>query len=177
MKWLKRILIATAAFVAVVLVVSFFLNSKVHVERRLTVNASAEKIFDQINTLKNWEQWSPWHKLDPNMKLTYEGPPSGPGAKYHWQSQQKNVGNGTLTITQSTSNQVVQTAMDFGGQGTAIGRFQLDQAASGTEVVWSMDTVMGSNPIGKLFGLLMDKMVGADFERGLKNLKAVCEAK
>lgn len=36
---------------------------------------------------------------------------------------------------------------------------------------------MGNNPIAKYFGLLMDKLIGADFERGLNNLKTVCETK
>jgi hypothetical protein len=177
MKLLKKILIGLAAFVALLLLVSIFLNSKVHVERKLTINAPAEKIFAQINTVKNWEQWSPWHKLDPIMKLRYEGPASGAGAKYYWESQQRNVGNGSLTIMQSVPNQDVQTAMDFGQQGQATGKFQLEKDAGGTQVVWSMDTDMGRNPIGKFFGLLMDRMIGRDFERGLNNLKTVCEAK
>ena len=31
-------------------------------------------VYDQVNTLKNWENWSPWHKIDKGMKLTYSGP-------------------------------------------------------------------------------------------------------
>jgi len=57
--------------------------------------------------------------LDPNRKLQYEGGPSGVGAKYLWQSEQRNVGNGSLTITQSVTNDTIRTAMDFGPQGQA----------------------------------------------------------
>ena len=45
----------------------------------------------------------------------------------------------------------------------------------GTHVTWSFDSDMGAGPIGRYFGLLMDRMVGPDFEGGLANLKALAE--
>jgi hypothetical protein len=176
MKLLKKAALILLGLVVVLVVISFFLSSQVHVERALVINAPPEKVFDQINVVKNWESWSPWHKLDPNMKLQYEGPALGAGAKYSWQSNQRNVGNGTLTITESVPHSTVQTAMHFDdGDGTA--QFKLQKVNDTTQVTWSMETDMGKNPIAKYFGLLMDKMVGSDFEKGLSNLKTVCESK
>jgi uncharacterized protein YndB with AHSA1/START domain len=176
MKLLKKAALVLLGLVVVLLVISFFLPSQVHVERALVINAPPEKVFEQINVLKNWEKWSPWHKLDPNMKLQYEGPASGAGAKYAWQSTQRNVGNGTLTITESVPHDTIRTAMHFdNGDGTA--QFELQKANETTQVTWSMETDMGKNPIAKYFGLLMDKMIGSDFEKGLNNLKTVCESK
>ena len=177
MKILKRILVAILGVVALLLLVSFFLPSQVHVERSLVIQAPAEKVFDQINTLKNWEKWSPWHKLDPQMKLQYDGAASGVGAKYTWESTQRNVGSGSLAITRTVPGELIQTAMDFREQGQATGLFKLERAPEGTKVTWSMDTDLGRNPIAKYFGLVMDKMVGPDFERGLNNLKSVAETK
>jgi carbon monoxide dehydrogenase subunit G len=177
MKTLKNIALVVLLLVVLLVLVSFMLPSQVHVERALTINAPPEKVFEQINTLKNWEKWSPWHKLDPNMKLEYEGAPAGVGAKYTWESQQRNVGSGSLAITQSTTNYLIQTAMDFGGQGQAKGTFKLEKEQAATKVTWSMDSDLGKSPIAKFFGLLMDKMVGPDFEKGLNNLKSVSEAK
>ncbi len=177
MKVLKRFLFLLLGLVCVLLVISLFLPSKVHVERTLAMNAPPEKVFDQINTLKNWEKWSPWHKLDPNMKLEYAGPPSGMGAKYSWESKQRNVGNGSLTITESVPHTSIQSAMEFQGQGQATGTFKLEKIPEATQVTWSMEMDVGKNPIGRFFGLMMDKMVGPDFERGLNNLKSLCEAK
>jgi hypothetical protein len=34
---------------------------------------------------------------------------------------------------------------------------------------------MGVNPVGRWMGLMMDRWVGADYERGLANLKALVE--
>jgi effector-binding domain-containing protein len=38
-----------------------------------------------------------------------------------------------------------------------------------------MDSDMGNNPIGRWFGLCMDNMIGADYEKGLAKLKEVSE--
>jgi len=177
MKLLKRFVFFLIGLLCVLLLISFFLPSKVHVERTLVINATPEKLFEQVNTLKNWENWSPWHKLDPNMKLEYAGPPSGVGAKYSWESKQRNVGNGNLAITESVPHKSIQTAMDFQGQGQATGNFRFEKNQEATQVTWSMETDMGKNPIGKFFGLMMDKMVGADFEKGLNSLQSMCEGK
>jgi hypothetical protein len=35
---------------------------------------------------------------------------------------------------------------------------------------------MGSNPLNRWFGLMMDRLVGPDFEAGLANLKRLAES-
>jgi len=38
------------------------------VSRSMTMNAPAENVFSQVNTLRAWEAWNPWGKMDPNAK-------------------------------------------------------------------------------------------------------------
>ena len=47
--------------------------------------------------------------------------------------------------------------------------------AAGTRVTWTNEGDMGANPVNRYFGLFMDRLVGPDFEGGLKNLKALVE--
>jgi len=176
MKLLKRIGIAILSLIALAVVFSFFLPSKVHVERSIVIGSSPEVVFEQINILKNWEKWSPWHQIDTAMKLQYEGPESGTGAIYKWESTHPNVGNGSLTISASVPFDSIISIMDFMENGKATGSYKFEKVENGTKVIWGMDSDMGMNPIGKYFGLMMDKMVGADFERGLTNLKTICES-
>jgi hypothetical protein len=49
-------------------------------------------------------------------------------------------------------------------------------AGSGVRVSWTNEGEMGANPINRWFGLLMDRMVGKDFDAGLVNLKKLAEA-
>jgi len=131
--------------------------------------------FDQVNTLKNWEGWSPWHHIDPNMVLTYSGPASGVGARYDWQSNDKNVGNGSLTVTGSMPDSIVNTEMDFKEHGKGTADFTFTKTPDGTKVTWGMNSDMGMNPIAHYFGMMMDKMVGSEFEKGLNNMKEIVE--
>jgi hypothetical protein len=59
------------------------------VERIVQINAPADLVFGFINDLHQWNQWSPFEKLDPNMKKTWTGPTAGPGAAYAWNGKQE----------------------------------------------------------------------------------------
>ncbi len=176
MKFLKIFGLTVLIIVVVFVVVSFFLPSKVVVERSIVINSTAPVIFNEINTLKNWEKWSPWHQIDPEMKLTYEGPPGGNEAAYKWESTHPKVGNGILKITESIPFELVVTSMDFMESGVATGMYKLEKVVDGIKVTWRMETEVGMNPFAKYFGLMMDAMIGSDFEKGLNNIKTLCES-
>ncbi|WP_242928334.1 SRPBCC family protein [Pontibacter vulgaris] len=175
MKTLKYTGFSLLVIVLLLVVVSIFLPSKVHVERTVIIKAPASLVFEQINTLRNWEKWSPWHSIDPAMKLTYTGPAMGPGARYSWSSQHPNVGNGILTLKKSQPNLLIVAEMDFRENGKGTGTYTFKELADGTFLTWAMDTDMGNNPVSKYVGLFMDGMIGPDFERGLANLKKISE--
>lgn len=61
-------------------------------------------------------------------------------------------------------------------QGTAFGGFNFKKEGEATVVTWYMDSDMGWNPIGRIFGLFMDGMLGPDFEKGLADIKKVSES-
>lgn len=48
--------------------------SSSRVVRSLTIDATPERLFGLINDFHEWAAWSPWDKMDPNLKRTYEGP-------------------------------------------------------------------------------------------------------
>lgn len=170
------ILYIILAVLAFLVIVSLFLPSKVHVERSTTMNAGADQIFEQINELKNWPNWMPWYKIDPNMKLNYGDQSSGQGASYSWESPHRKVGSGKVTIVETSPPNSLKTRLDFKGQKPGYGSWDLVESDGGTKVTWGMDADMGSNPIGKFFGLMFDKMLGPQFEEGLQAMKEVVES-
>ncbi len=171
MKTLKIIGLTLFTIIVLLFIGGLFISPKVHVERNAVINASPEKIFPNINTLSNWTKWSPWHTIDSNMIIVYTGPESGAGASYAWKSNNGKVGSGKMTIVQSMPNSFIATQMDFMENGTAIGTFRLEPGDIGTKVTWTMDSDMGFNPFARYMGLMMDKWVGEDFEKGLENLE------
>jgi hypothetical protein len=44
---------------------------------------------------------------------------------------------------------------------------------AGTRVTWAFDTQLGLNPLMRWSGLVLDSMVGRDFEAGLDRMAAL----
>lgn len=175
MNAIKKILKIILGVVLLLLVVSLFLPSKVHVERKALIKGSPEAVYKLISNLPEWEKWSPWHRLDPNMKLEYGPIKEGKEATYSWKSDHSNVGNGAIRIQEANPASYIKTEMNFMENGMAYAEYFLTPKDGGTEVRWTMDSDMGWNPIGKYFGLFMDKMIGPDYERGLHYLDSVAQ--
>lgn len=173
-KILRWLLIIVVGFVAI----GFLLPGVSHVERSIDIAAPASSVYDQINELKNWETWSPWAKIDPNVKWVYSEPiTAGKGAYYTWVGN-KDVGEGKLTILDTKPNENVHCKMEFKGEGDAFADFKLTaKDSTATKIVWAFDSEHGMNPIARWFGLAMNIFIGPDYEKGLANLKAVCEKK
>src|SRR2546427_12423236 len=81
---LWKILIVVAVIVIGLAVVVALQPASFGVTRTATISASPAAVFAQVNDFHNWVAWSPWEKLDPGMKRSYEGAPSGAGAMYAW---------------------------------------------------------------------------------------------
>ncbi len=178
MQLLKKIGISLLGLVILLAFGSLFISSTLKVERSIEVGVPADAAFEQVNTLRNWEQWSPWHKIDPQMILTYSGPDGGPGSSYNWFSKHSDVGDGGFRIISTQPYKTIDAEMQFGPDNKATTHYAFDQTANGTRITWSMESEMGMNPIDKYFGIMfLDKYVGADFERGLNNMKQILEAK
>jgi hypothetical protein len=151
--------------------------AKFRVERSIAIAAPPERAFVQVNDFRNWVGWSPWEKMDPTMKKTFEGAPAGAGAIYSWVGNAK-VGEGRMTIERSEEPKVVGLKLEFlkPWQATNATTFSFVAADGGTRVTWAME---GENRTfgAKAFAVVMnmDKLVGRDFERGLASLKTLAE--
>jgi hypothetical protein len=144
------------------------------VTRTDIIPAPVANVFAHVNDLHAWEAWSPWAKMDPNAKSTYEGSASGTGASMKWSGNNK-VGEGRMTIVDSRPAEVVQIKLEFVRpfKATNMAEFTFKPEGSQTVVSWTM---LGANSFGsKIFGLFMncEKMVAKDFDKGLANLKSV----
>lgn len=177
MKFLKWLLIIIAVLAVVLVVVGFILPQQRHVERSITIAAMKDTVFNQVNNLQNFNNWSPWSDIDPNTSYSYTGPQSGVGATMVWDSQMKEVGSGTYKIIESNYPNLVKYEIKFGQeQVPAFSSFTLEEVGiEQTRVTWSFDIDYGNNLIGRYLGLMMDGAVGQQYQKGLENLKDVVE--
>jgi hypothetical protein len=139
------------------------------IERSALIGAPAAAVFPMINDFHQWNRWSPWEKVDPNMQRTFEGASAGLGAVYSWSGNSK-AGSGRITMTESKPDRLVAIKLEFFKPfaATRQGRFLLVPSAGGTQVTWSMEGK--NNLMGKVMAPFMDGMVGKEFEKGLANL-------
>jgi hypothetical protein len=177
---LKKILIV-AILVPLVLIVAVvgviaMQPADYRVERSTTIAAPPDAVFPHINGLQKWDAWSPWAKLDPDAKYTYEGPSSGKGAIVRWNGNDE-VGEGQMAITESRPNELVRIKLDFlrPMEGTAMVDFTFKAEGDQTRLTWSMH---GQNSfICKAISMVcnVDKMIGDNMEEGLASIKATVE--
>jgi hypothetical protein len=176
-KAIMAIVAALIVVIAVFCVVVAMQPADFKITRSATMNASPDKIFEQVNDFHKWDAWSPWAKIDPAMKTTYSGPPSGTGAAYAWVGNDQ-VGEGKMAITASHPNEHIAIDLEFIRPFAAknITEFTLKPEGDKTSVTWTMTGK--NNFVAKAFNLVMnmDKLVGADFEKGLAQMKAITEA-
>jgi len=172
---LKRVIIGLATLIALVVVIGFLLPRQVHVERSIVINAPQAQLFDALNGFKRFNEFSPWAALDPNTQYSYAGPESGVGAQMSWLSTDSKVGSGTNEIIESKKPDLIRTRLTFGDQPPAEASFRFEPAEAGTRVTWGFSCDLGSNPLARYFGLMFDKWIGGDYEKGLARLKQVME--
>jgi uncharacterized protein YndB with AHSA1/START domain len=170
------ILILAAIAVIIFFIVAAMQPSDFRVTRTTTISAPASAVFAQVNDLQKWDAWSPWAKLDPEAKNSFEGPTSGTGAIMRWSGNNK-VGQGSMTIVESRPDDFIRFKLEFLKPfvATNTAEFTFNAENDQTTVTWTM---YGKNSfMSKVIGLIMscEKMVGGQFEKGLATLKSVVE--
>jgi hypothetical protein len=173
----RRILLGFVVVLTVLVVVIAVQPAEFRVERAATVAAPAPVVFAQVNDFRRWEAWNPWGKIDPAMKQTYEGAPTGVGAAYTWVGNHE-VGEGRMTIIESRPSELIRIRLDFlrPFEATSTAEFTFRPVGDQTAVTWSM--IGTNNFVAKAVHLFMnmDRMIGGQFEIGLARLKANAEA-
>jgi len=173
---LLTIIAVLVAAIAALLIFAATRPATFTVQRSAVIAAQPARIFPYLDDFHRWSAWSPWEKIDPELRRTFSGAASGPGAVYAWVGNKK-VGEGRMEILESDPPSRLRIQLDFikpfAVRNDTV--FTLSPAGGGTQVTWAMH---GSrNFIFKLMGIFMnmDRLIGADFERGLANLQAATE--
>ncbi len=173
---LKKIGIGLVVVVVAFVVVVATRPDTFTVERSTTITSSPEVAFALVNDFRKWAEWSPWEKLDPTMKKTFDAVSSGPGAGYGWAGNDK-VGEGRMNIESTKPNQEIAIRLEFIKPWQAVNQthFTFAQTGSTTKVTWTLNG--NANFFMKAMSLFKssDDMIGPDFEKGLSQLKVISE--
>jgi len=172
MKIIKIIIIILLILVAAFLIIAFFLPTSVHIERSKTMSCSDKIVFQQVNNFHQWKYWSPFAEEDTTMAVYYDGPLEGIGAMMMWKSEKD---TGTMTIVESIPSSYIKTVLDFIDRGTAESEWKFSDTDGTTEVTWTLDIMDLGYPIERYYGLMMPSKLEKYYDKGLTNLKVLCE--
>jgi hypothetical protein len=167
---LTTIALLVAGIIAVLLLVCYALPSATTVTRSAVINANADTIYPLIASSQGFQRFNPYCDADPELTIELFGPENGVGSGFAFNGKE---GKGTQTIIEAEQNSQVTMQIDLGAMGKPIQTFRLEDQGDGTRVTWSTRADFGINPVGRVFGLFLDKMLGKTYERGLVNLANV----
>lgn len=181
MKILKGIGLTLAGLLFLIVIISFFLPKGYKVERSIFIATDASVPFGLAKDFREWDKWSPWHDIDPGMKKTYSETTGEVGSYYTWDSENPDAGKGKVTITQIEENKLIENELTFEGMGSAMANYYFEPAEGGVTVRWTLEGKGKGLPWfmvvpSRYFNLMMDGMIGKDYEKGLAQLKEVSEA-
>ena len=158
MRVIQNIFFGIIAFLAALIVISFFLPEKYTIEKSIHINAPVDIVFQQINNLKNWEDWSYFANLDPKWKTEFANWTFGKDAGLKWESNK--LGNGQLKIIESTPNKKILVHFDYdepGKSGDAVYSFNPEN--DGTTATFRLEFPVPLTTRDKFENLFFEKKI------------------
>ncbi len=172
---MKKILYIVLALGLLYIVLCLFGPSHVKVERSIEISAPSGFIKEKLLDLKFFqEKWSPWTELDPAMKVEFIGESGKKGNSMCWEGNDK-VGKGCLVFERANADSIIQT-LSFDEMGESKAYYIVNAKGESSEVIWGLTFDIGFFGRAPMLFMNMDKMLGADYEKGLLNLKNVMAA-
>ena len=163
------IVLIIAAIIAATALVALLLPRKVVVTRCADVALSPEDVIARVASTEGFQMFNPYCTTDPDLQITPFGPAAGVGSGFEFTGKE---GKGTQTVTDVTATSVTHL-IDLGAMGKPVQTIEAKATDNGARVIWSVTSDMGFNPVFRIFGLFMDRMLGKTYELGLKNMAAL----
>jgi uncharacterized protein YndB with AHSA1/START domain len=158
------------------LVIAVFLPTDLGLSRSITINQSPELVFEHVHNFNHYMKWNPWSAKE----ATAEFKISDDGSRYDWIGTEQGIGIGHLEHETNTPYTAIVNHMVFESPMEAEAKdvWQFEKDGDGTRVTWSFQSEMPypSNLFRFMAKSDLETGLAADFEAGLKSLKAMAES-
>ncbi|HOY49928.1 MAG TPA: SRPBCC family protein [Flavobacteriales bacterium] len=175
MRILKKTALIVIAFIAMVLVIALFLPKTYSISRFIEINSSTEVVYNQVSDFSTWKEWDPWSRNDQRVKIQLNGIPGKPGHQRHYMGGE--MGEGKMTISACTPYSLLISKIEVTEPATL--QFEdiwtFDGTENGTKVTWTSKGDL-DYPFGRLYGLMINQLLGNEMADGLDSLKSYTEA-
>lgn len=153
------------------LALGFFLPGTWTATVESTLSVPTSRLRPYLDAPEGWRAWTTW----PDSGLTRSGPERGAGARMAWDDP--DVGSGSFTIEAVEPDGGVTYAVEVAGEaGSPMrtrGRIDLRSEAGRTEVRWTEEGDLGSNPLMGYWALFMERAQSAEMSKSLERLEEV----
>ncbi len=174
---MTTLLYILAGIVGLIVILALIAPKSYDVSRTTEIAKPKDEVFTYLRSLKKMDEWSPWAKKDPEMLKKFTGTDGEVGSVSYWNGN-KDVGEGEQEIKKIIDGKRIEAELRFLKPWKSTSDCYFDVAETGngkTKVTWGFS---GKNKFPmSIFSLFvsMDKMVGKDFEEGMRNLKSIME--
>lgn len=174
MKIIKFILWTLLIVVGLIFIYSLIASGNYNVEKSIVIEAPRDIVFEETVHWDNFQEWSPWSEMDPNMEVNYEGDFAQVGSIYTW-SGNDDTGKGMQEITYIDDDSVgISLRFIEPFESEADNYYTFDDHDGGVKVTWGMSSEL-SWPMNVMSNYFKNS-IGHDFEKGLETLKSRCDS-
>jgi hypothetical protein len=172
----KWFFITFTFFLLLLFGVAGVLSDTYTVERTINIHAPKDSVFSFVANIKTWEKWYPWFLVDSLKQSDVHATPEYVGSYWKWNGNL--IGKGELIFTDVAPTDSIAADMKFKEPKASVVKeyWYFKTNGDSTAVTWKHVGNL-DYPMGRILGLWSDKMLGATFEEGLKNLKSELERK
>jgi len=171
---LLELLISCVIVAVLFLVVAVLLPSSRTLTESAETNRRQTIVFDTLNSVLRFKDWSPITAYDPNAQLKLSGPEAGVGARVDYSSTVKRVGDGSWEITESEPGKRVVYALENPTRGDnkemAFTLRPTGRNNRNIEITQTYNVDYGWDLLGRFAGLYVSRNVGDGIKLGLGRL-------
>lgn len=161
--------------VTLFLIVSALMPSKYSVKKTIVISKPVKEVMNKVGDLNHYASWNPWQQVEATATKTITGIPNTIGHKYSWIG--KKTGEGSLTINE-IDDRHIHFDLEFlkPWHSHAHDNWLFEETGNHeTKITWH-NTGELPWPMARMMGPLIHKNLNHQFQKGLNNLKEMCEA-
>lgn len=169
-----ELLISMAIVAVLFVVVGVLLPSSRTLVERVETNRKLTIVYDTLNSLRRFKDWSPITLYDPKAELKLSGPTSGVGARVDYASDVSAIGEGSWEIVETEPGERVLYAVTDERRGdnkrTEFTLRPTGRSGRNVEITQTYKVDYGWDLLGRYAGLYVSRNVGDGMKLGLQRL-------
>ncbi len=179
MRWFLWLVLVIALVLGALYGVGLFLlPDSLAVTRTIAISRPRASVFAMSNDLRIAKEWSPLYAQDPDADYAFGGDGPGAGQSMRWDSANREIGSGRMSIVNSSENQSIDSILEITNRATLNSHMQFQPTGGRTAISWTMTAECGLGAVNvpcRYMNLIIRPMVERRMDAGLARLKALAE--